>query len=137
MGLVDPVGDGGGCGVREVAFEYGPDPFGGVVLRAAFSTFDDLDAGMFGEPAFGDAAVVGAAVVRDDRDDRGGRVGVEQLLQAVSEHDGDVLDGDVMVPGSGEQVDRAVHGAAHVGAGGQDAVAQAGGHPASGPSPDL
>ena len=35
----------GGCGVRDLAFHRGPDPFDGVVLRAVFRALDDLDSG--------------------------------------------------------------------------------------------
>jgi hypothetical protein len=59
---------------------------------------------------------------------------VEQHLQDVAEHHGDVADGHVVVPVAGGEIDRAVDGAADVGAGGEDAVAQTGGSPA-GPDP--
>jgi len=52
------------------------------------------------------------AVVTDDRDDWG----VEELLEEVAEHHGDVLDRDVVVEGAGGEVDRAMDGAADVGA---------------------
>ncbi len=128
--LADPVGDGGGCGVGDVLFHHRPDPFDRVVLRAVAGSADEQESRVVGQPLFGDAAEVGAAVVADHCHDRGVGVGGQQLVEEVAEHDGDVVDRDVVVEGAGGEVDRAVDGAADVLAGGHDAVAQAGGHPA-------
>jgi hypothetical protein len=85
---------------------------------------------VFCEPALGDFAVVSAVVVTDHGDGRSVGVGVEQLLQEVAQHHGDILDADVVMQGAGGQVDRAVQGAAQVRARGQDSVPDPGGHPA-------
>src|SRR4029453_16308251 len=100
-------------------------PFDGCVLGAVAGAFDQLQAGVFGQPAFGDAAVVGGAVVADPHDGRGGGVGGQEQVQEVAEHDRDVLDRDVVVEGAGGEVDRAVDGAADVGAGRHHPVADA------------
>nr|WP_211363910.1 hypothetical protein [Saccharothrix saharensis] len=90
------------------------DAFDGVVLRAVLRALDQHEAGVFGEPSSGDAAVVDGTVVADDGHDRCVGMGGEQLFEEVAEHHRDVLDRDVVVEGSGGEVDRTVHGAAAV-----------------------